>query len=66
MVLGRLVKATRRVGVVARTTQCLMRSGTFVLFLSATVLVVAGVVAVVGVVTSVAFYAYFCAAYLHR
>lgn len=66
MVLGRLVKATRRVGVVARTTQCLMPSGTFVLFLSATVLVVAGVAAVVGVVTSVAFYAYFCAAYLHR
>lgn len=41
LVLGRLVKATRRVGVnVARTTQCLMPSGTFVLFLSATVLVV--------------------------
>lgn len=43
MVLSRLVKATRRVGVVARTTQCLMPSGTFVLFLSATVF--AGVVA---------------------
>lgn len=63
LVLGRLANATRRVGVdVARTTQRLMPSGTFVLLLSATVVVAA----VVGVVTSVAFYAYFSAAYLHR
>lgn len=67
LVLGRLANATRRVGVdVARTTQCLMPSETFVLLLSATVVVAAVVASVVGVVTSVAFYAYFSAAYLHR